>query len=159
VLKLIGGLDKVDEPDSKAEGLGILKSDSDDAVQISENDTKVDNSQLKIQGSALFQIPIPHGLKTYDVLYKYLASTDMIPLGLLRGTMPKTSIGPRFNRFPYVFTNPDKSTELYDCDKVFVLSPTPVHKNDPAVSFILILFFLITWMTIIDYCDGFAIEA
>jgi hypothetical protein len=46
-------------------------------------------------------------------------------LGLLRGVFETTGTGPKSNRVPYVFTNPTKDTELFACDKVFVLSIFP----------------------------------
>ena len=51
----------------------------------------------------------------------------MIPLGLLRGVFSNTNTGPKSNKMPFVFTNPPKDTELFSCDKVFVLSQTPVR--------------------------------
>jgi hypothetical protein len=35
-------------------------------------------------------------------------------------------VGPKQNKLPYVFTNPPKETELFSCDKVFVLSQKPI---------------------------------
>jgi len=37
-----------------------------------------------------------------------------------------TKLGSKANKTPYVYTNPSKDTELFTCDKVFVLSQTPV---------------------------------
>lgn len=96
--------------------------------------------------SSLYQISIPEGLesRTYGALFQLLCKRKQIPLGepigqyihkkldlfilnltlgLLRGTFPHTSTGPKANRMPYVFTNPPKDTELFTCDKVFILSP------------------------------------
>lgn len=47
--------------------------------------------------------------------------------GLLRGTFPHTNTGPKANKMPYVFTNPPRDTELFTCDKVFVLSPDVIY--------------------------------
>jgi hypothetical protein len=79
-------------------------------------------------GSSLYQIPLPEGLgsRTYGALYSKLAERKMIPLGLLRGVFSHTNSGPKSNKMPYVFTNPPKDTELFSCDKVFVLSQQPV---------------------------------
>lgn len=33
------------------------------------------------------------------------------------------SFGAKGNKMPYVYTNPHKDTELFTCDRVFVLSP------------------------------------
>jgi hypothetical protein len=54
----------------------------------------------------------------------------MIPLGLLRGTFANMNMGPKANRMPYVFTNPSKETELFSCDRVFVLATTPQRATD-----------------------------
>lgn len=77
-----------------------------------------------ITGSALYQIPIPEDLdtKTYGSLFKYLCKDDIVPLGLLRGVFANMSMGAKSNKMAYVFTNPPKDTELFTCDRVFVLS-------------------------------------
>lgn len=81
-----------------------------------------------MRGSSLYQIPLPEGLdsRTYGALYTLLAKRKMIPLGILRGVFANTKSGPKANVMPYVFTNPPKDTELFSCDKVFVLSQTPI---------------------------------
>jgi hypothetical protein len=95
----------------------------------------VDNKDLDkkgakstLLGSSLYQIGIPDGLesKTYGALYKLLSNRKQIPLGILRGVFPHTKSGPKANKMPYVFTNPPKDTELFSCDKIFVLSQTPI---------------------------------
>mmetsp|Transcript_8231 Transcript_8231/g.15524 ORF Transcript_8231/g.15524 Transcript_8231/m.15524 type:complete len:1217 (+) Transcript_8231:175-3825(+) len=77
-----------------------------------------------IRGSALYQISVPEKLesKTYGCLAQELASRGVLPLGLLRGVFSNMSVGARSNKMPYVYTNPSKDTELFSCDKVFVLS-------------------------------------
>jgi hypothetical protein len=79
-----------------------------------------------IRGSALYQISVPDKLesKTYSCLTQELASRGILPLGLLRGVFSNMSVGARSNKMPYVYTNPSKDTELFSCDKVFVLSQT-----------------------------------
>jgi hypothetical protein len=79
-----------------------------------------------IRGSALYQISVPEKLetKTYGCLSQELASRGILPLGLLRGVFSNMSVGARSNKMPYVYTNPSKDTELFSCDKVFVLSQT-----------------------------------
>jgi hypothetical protein len=39
------------------------------------------------------------------------------------------NIGPKQNKSCYVYTNPAKDTELFSCDKVYVLSPKPLLKS------------------------------
>ncbi len=78
--------------------------------------------------SSLYQIPLPEGLetRTYGALFSLLAKRKQIPLGILRGIFSNTKSGPKANILPYVFTNPPKDTELFSCDKIFVLSQTPI---------------------------------
>ena len=89
--------------------------------QSNENRHMGDNTMI---GSALYQIPIPDGLesRTYGALYRLLSRRKMIPLGILRGVFTNTKSGPKANKMPYVYTNPPKDTELFSCDRVFVLS-------------------------------------
>jgi hypothetical protein len=77
-----------------------------------------------VMGSSLYQIPIPDDLEshTFGALFKHLAKSDMIPLGIFRGVFQQMKTGPKANKMSYVFTNPPKDTELFSCDKVFVLS-------------------------------------
>jgi len=85
----------------------------------------------QIKGSSLYQIQIPDGLdsRTYGSLFTYLSARRVIPLGLFRGVFAHTSSGPKGNRNSYVFTNPPPDTELFTCDKVFVLSQVPMHSS------------------------------
>ena len=78
-----------------------------------------------VVSSSLYQQPIPEGLesRTYGALFRFLAKTGVIPVGLYRGVFPQMKVGPKHNKMPYVYTNPTKDTELFSCDKVFVLSP------------------------------------
>ena len=83
----------------------------------------------KITDSHLYQIPVPkqfHG-KTYGSLVEWLLLTrGMMPLGLYRGTWShQLHSGPKGNRIPYVYTNPDKGSSLESCDAVFVLAQFP----------------------------------
>lgn len=57
--------------------------------------------------------------------------------GLLRGTFPHTNTGPKANKMPYVFTNPPRDTELFTCDKVFVLSPDVIYISFPYLYIVL----------------------
>lgn len=79
--------------------------------------------------SSLYQIPIPkefHGGR-YGDLFKQMAIKGILPLGLYRGVDSKTHRGIKMNTLPYVYTNPPESTELFPCDKIFVLATKPVH--------------------------------
>ena len=84
-----------------------------------------------IQGSCLYQMSIPESFTehTYGKLFKELSVQGIIPLGILRGTFSGMNMGPKANRAPYVYTNPDKETELFKCDKIFVLSPKPLQAD------------------------------
>ena len=78
-----------------------------------------------IESSSLYQIPIPDNLetRTYGSLFNRLITTGVIPLGLFRGVFTNMSVGAKGNKLSYVYTNPSKDTELFTCDRVFVLSP------------------------------------
>ena len=88
-----------------------------------------------VLGSSLYQIPIPDDLEshTYGALFKHLAKSDIIPLGSFRGVFIQMKTGPKANKLPYVFTNPPADTELFSCDKVFVLSQRPPTSNKKSV--------------------------
>ena len=45
-------------------------------------------------------------------------------------------MGPKGNKLPYVFTNPPSDTELFSCDRVFVLSqtPLPIVSTSPSLT-------------------------
>lgn len=93
---------------------------------------KIDVNRKNLRDSALYQIPIPRDsrdneTRSYEALFHLLARKKMIPLGLLRGTYKATKSGPNYNKMPYVYTNPPKETELFSCDRVFVLSQTPIR--------------------------------
>jgi potassium large conductance calcium-activated channel subfamily M alpha protein 1 len=78
-------------------------------------------------GSALYQMKIPEGeVRTYGEMFKSLCNDGILPLGLYRGVFKNMNVGPKQNKMPYVFTNPPKETELFSCDKVFVLSQKPL---------------------------------
>jgi len=78
-------------------------------------------------GSALYQMKIPEGeVRTYGEMFKSLCNDGILPLGLYRGVFKNMNVGPKQNKMPYVFTNPPKETELFSCDKVFVLSQKPI---------------------------------
>lgn len=111
--------------------------------QIGMNFAKVESTKRikDIQGSCLYQMSIPDNFteRTYGKLFQKLSTQGIIPLGVLRGTFAGMSVGPKANRAPYVYTNPDKDVELFKCDKIFVLSPKPLqidNKLDLKVQFI-----------------------
>ena len=80
-----------------------------------------------IVSSTLYQIDIPDlPNRTYGYLFKHLAHQGIIPLGIYRGVFQHMKVGPKQNNHSYCFTNPAKDTELFSCDKVYVLSPTPL---------------------------------
>jgi hypothetical protein len=89
-----------------------------------------------LTGSSLYQIPVPENLqpKTYGALMKLLAKDGILAIGLLRGMLYNMNIGPKSNKMPYVYTNPSKSTEVYTCDRVFVLSQRVLTANTDSKS-------------------------
>jgi hypothetical protein len=127
--KLISGVDQTERADLAAEAASQTSTTSSTSP-ISYHGISPLND---IKGSCLYQIPLPEGLerKSYGLLYKTLTRQGLIPLGLLRGTFSNMNMGPKANRMPYVYTNPDKNAELFICDRVFVLSPKPVAIPTP----------------------------
>ena len=119
---------------------------------MAENETGPKKRKLTglsaVVSSTLYQINIPEGLesRTYGALYRLLASKGSIPIGLYRGVYPQMKAGPKHNKMPYVYTNPSKDTELFSCDKVFVLSPLPPPNINTKVSFVLIISCLVKFM-------------
>lgn len=89
-----------------------------------------------VVSSSLYQVAIPDGLesRTYGALFKLLSRKGVIPLGLYRGVFPQMKVGPKSNKMSYVFTNPSKETELFSCDKVYVLSPHPTASSNSKTS-------------------------
>ena len=78
-------------------------------------------------GSSLYQMKVPDtDVRTYGELFKSLSKNGIIPVGLYRGVFKNIAVGPKQNKMPYVFTNPPKETEVFSCDKVFVLSQKPI---------------------------------
>lgn len=109
-----------------------------------------------MMGSALYQISLPDGLesRTYGSLYKLLSRRGQIPLGILRGVFANTKTGPKANKLPYVYTNPSKDTELFTCDKIFMLSPTPIKlgRGRGNVSAIKYSFLLSEFIVLVGFC-------
>ena len=146
--KLISGVDHIDRSEliAKADEIAREKTEADKSSDDEDDDGDSDSSLNaddsmyerainNIQCSCLYQMPIPSYLKKmyYGYLFKELALSGIIPLGLLRGTMVRdgeSTLGPKLNKMAFVFTNPDKDSELYCCDRVFVLSPQPIPQSD-----------------------------
>lgn len=116
--ELVSGLDSKDAKDLRAKQRGLHA----------------------IAKSSLYQINVPEVMesRTYGALYTTLAKKHMIPLGIFRGVYSHLKMGPKSNKACYVFTNPPRDTELFSCDKVFVLSQLPpqnqsrVHIRDQS---------------------------
>lgn len=89
------------------------------------NDSQDTASSVDVQGSCLYQIPLPPDMatSTYGSLYKRLSKKGIIPLGLLRGT------GSPHLAAPYVYTNPNYDTDLNSYDRVFILSVKPIQES------------------------------
>jgi hypothetical protein len=98
------------------------------ATSGSKNKTK---GIAAIKGSCVYQINIPTDLETqtYGALYNYLSERSIIPIGIYRGIVPQMKVGPKGNKMCYAFTNPAKDTELFSCDKIFVLSQNPLKSG------------------------------
>lgn len=83
-----------------------------------------------VSSSSLYQMPIPkefHNGGKYGDMFKQMAQKGILALALYRGVNPQTNRGTKMNTLPYVYTNPHESVELFEHDKVFVLSTKPVH--------------------------------
>jgi hypothetical protein len=109
-----------DDSDKKAKkAAALLKKQASkrEAKKIKEVDLskqevilhKAKKKLLKIPNSCLYQISVPEACvgKPYGVVYQYLASQGMIPLGIYRGILAM-GIGMKANRLPYVYSNPSK---------------------------------------------------
>jgi hypothetical protein len=141
--KLISGIDQLDRGELLKRAAAEVNGheNSDDGSSDAFNSPKGGHDSfkrnrgysklLRVESSCLYQMSIPENLepKTYGALYQHLSLQGIIPLGLLRGVAPGISMGRKSNKIPYVFTNPPKDTELYNCDKVFVLSLKPEKVN------------------------------
>ena len=123
IYKLINGIDYLDKD-------SLYQSALKAAVKAAATDPNPESNSIlnSVADSALYLIDIPDECvqKSFSYMFQYLARTGVIPLGLLRGTMSNMSIGPKCNTMPYVCTNPDRDTEVFVCDRVFVLSPSPI---------------------------------
>jgi hypothetical protein len=120
--EILAASEKAAEGSSNSDQHGMKKSASTGSLKGSSSKSS------GLIGSALYQINLPEGLqtRTYGALYRLLTRRKQIPLGILRGVFAHTKSGPKANKMPYVYTNPPKDTELFSCDKIFVLSQTPV---------------------------------
>lgn len=86
---------------------------------------------LKLKGldavvaSSLYQVPVPAGYagKQYGEIFRHFSAQGIICLAVYRGLAGNTN---RLNTMSYVFTNPEDTVEVLECDKIFVLSPKPL---------------------------------
>jgi hypothetical protein len=110
---------------------GIEHKDYNEIAASAGTTTVKPRGLAAMNGSSLYQISIPDDLEshTYGALYKHLAKNDIIPLGIFRGVFTQMKTGPKANKMSYVFTNPPKDTELFSCDKVFVLAQKSPFTN------------------------------
>jgi len=137
VHKLLSGIDQTERSDLVVKAAEEVFGDSaDEEGEATKAKAPVPEALKRAQshgrlsllkGSCLYQMNIPDNLekKTYGCLFKYLSVQGIVPLGLLRGTLANINIGPKANKLPYVYTNPDKDAEVFSCDRVFVLSQKP----------------------------------
>jgi len=88
----------------------------------------------RVASSCLYQMNLDNypeykGIKSYGKLFEALAKIGIVPIGIYRGLLTNMKFGTMANTMPYVYTNPDKDTELFSNDKIFVLSTAPI-RND-----------------------------
>jgi potassium large conductance calcium-activated channel subfamily M alpha protein 1 len=107
---------------------GVERKNRNELLANIRGDTKTEKKGVAaIVGSTLYQISVPElESRTYGSLFRHLCNEGIIPLGLYRGIFSHMNIGPKQNKSCYCFTNPSKDTELFSCDKVYVLSPRPL---------------------------------
>lgn len=118
----------------------IVSVPASSSISISQR-KHVNKGSSVANGSSLYQIPMPDNLetKTYGALVKHLANENILAIGLLRGLLYNMNIGPKSNKMVYTFTNPSKDTEVFSCDRVFVLSQkvlTQTGNKDVKVSIV-----------------------
>ena len=96
-------------------------------AKILGQDTPERKGVAALVGSSLYAMKVPDtNVRTYGELFTSLAKNGIIAVGLYRGVFKNIAVGPKQNKMPYVFTNPPKETEVFSCDKVFVLSQKPI---------------------------------
>ena len=133
VNKLIGGMDHKSllEMISSEKNSKNLKRTKDN----DESESKASNTETNLEDivpSCLYQIDVPENLerRTFGYMFKKLSrESNILPVAVLRGTLPQMSAGPNGNKTPYVVTNPHRGMALYSCDKLFVLSQKPVQSG------------------------------
>jgi hypothetical protein len=86
----------------------------------------------RVASSCLYQMNLDYypeykGIKSYGKLFEALAKVGIVPIGIYRGLLNNMKFGTMSNTMPYVYTNPDKDTELFSTDRIFVLSTAPVR--------------------------------
>lgn len=121
--QLVGNVDHVEEPQEQS-------ASAEERRDPNAKRGRKNHGLAAVKSSTLCQISIPDGLesRTYGALFRFLAKTGVIPVGLFRGVFPQMKVGSKNNKMSYVYTNPTKDTELFSCDKVFVLSSSPIGK-------------------------------
>jgi hypothetical protein len=114
----------------------LISSSYFDVNELSTDSRKKPRGLAAAPSSTLYQMAIPDGLesRTYGALFRFLSREGQVPLGLFRGVFPQMKVGSKNNKMSYVYTNPTKDTELFSCDRVFVLSPVSVLKTNLKVS-------------------------
>ena len=107
----------------------VIKAEIEAGRPLTQSETAaVRRGVAAVVGSGLYQIKVPDQgeVRTYGEMFSSFTKKGILPLGLYRGVFKNMNVGPKQNKMPYVFTNPPKETELFSCDKVFVLSQKPL---------------------------------
>jgi hypothetical protein len=126
--QLISGPENIDRREHIIRASKIVSKANN---QMDDDNEYAKSKLFDIPSSRLYLMPIPADFvhKSYKVLIKYLYSKNLVALGLFRDTFSTMTVGPRGNKFPYVFTNPDKDTELFLTDKIYVLSEDSIDER------------------------------
>ncbi|RYH31494.1 hypothetical protein EON65_02550, partial [archaeon] len=152
VNKLLAGMDSIERADMVVEALTQVAENKAEESGSDVEETETDGNKKvfekpelqkaksilhAVYGSCLYQMALPEDLeqKTYGHLYQLLSTKGIVPLGILRGTFSHMNMGGKSNRTPYVFTNPEKDSELFSCDRIFVLSTSPIRITRKATFF------------------------
>ena len=106
----------------------------------SSNNKNNNNSNTKninsYKSQSLYLAPIPDGIdqnRSYGTAFEKFISKGMLPLGLLRGVGRFNKFGVKGNKMEYVVANPPGDTELFGCDRIYVLSSKPPLSSSKIV--------------------------
>lgn len=118
----LGGKKGDKERDDNSVSSNIVISSSGDGLSLKSG---VGGGASFAKSSSLYQVDIPSQFvgKSYMTLFRHFSKDGIIPIALYRGVVKHLGLGRLMNHLPYVYTNPSKEAEIFNGDKVFILSP------------------------------------